>query len=286
MKKRFYGKISACLLSMTILATNAAPTGAQEDNPAIQTSYYAKEAASSDTAGIDATKMELGDMNADGEVNLLDVQAALQGILKLNTLSEAQIQAADINKDGKVTIQDVHYMLKGALNVIPDLKAVNHVQQLIAYMNTYGEKFDDGTRFIISEDYGTQNTIYYDPNDNILEFVQMKIVDDGYKTEYLSAFFTYDISTLNAVDHKINFAVNCSEDTYGYNIVSEAEFDCRTYQRGDLPFVVTKAQDSPYSDTELYKYANKTAVSAISDWNMLLYLKSGFQLSDIGFYSF
>lgn len=290
MKKGFYGKTKACLLSAMVLVTaNAVPAGAQESQPTDHmASYHAEETALYDGAGTNTNRLsvKLGDMNGDGKVSIEDVQTALKGILKLTELTEEQKLAADIDKDRKVTIRDVHYILKGALNATPDLDVQNNVRQLVEYMNKYGEEDPWGYKFITTTDSSKDNIIYYNPTENNLDFVQMKEVYTSSKTENIYISFTYDLSTLSAVDQKIYFSANCPDEPSPYEVISEASFDCKNFHKEDLKFVITESTNSKWTSTEFSNYANTSTQSAISDWNMLLYLKSGLKLSDIGFYSF
>lgn len=55
---------------------------------------------------------DLGDVDMNGTVNLLDVTLALQAYNEVRTLTADQIELADVNKDGDVTLVDVLLILK------------------------------------------------------------------------------------------------------------------------------------------------------------------------------
>ena len=48
-----------------------------------------------------------GDVNMDGQINVLDIVLAVNCILGFETLSDYQMQIADMNNDGTVNILDV-----------------------------------------------------------------------------------------------------------------------------------------------------------------------------------
>lgn len=56
-----------------------------------------------------------GDVNFDGKVNSADARLALRAVVKLATLSAAQILAADMDGDGKVTSADARTILNKAV---------------------------------------------------------------------------------------------------------------------------------------------------------------------------
>ena len=55
---------------------------------------------------------DLGDVDMNGTVNLLDVTLALQAYNEVRILTDDQIELADVNKDGDVTLVDVLLILK------------------------------------------------------------------------------------------------------------------------------------------------------------------------------
>ena len=64
------------------------------------------------------SKVDLGNVDGDGEVNIKDVKLTLQYSLSKEDLSDVQIKAADVNKDGKVDIKDVRLILLYSLQKI------------------------------------------------------------------------------------------------------------------------------------------------------------------------
>lgn len=65
-----------------------------------------------------------GDINGDGEINVLDVSLVMQYVLGLITLSEDQKIAADVNGDGLINVLDVNLIMQYSLGLIDSLKYV------------------------------------------------------------------------------------------------------------------------------------------------------------------
>lgn len=59
-----------------------------------------------------------GDIDGDGQVNILDITLALQHALHKKVLDENQLMAADVNYDGLVDIRDVVLMMQFCLDLI------------------------------------------------------------------------------------------------------------------------------------------------------------------------
>lgn len=59
-----------------------------------------------------------GDVNMDGQVNLIDAQLALKAALAITTLEEKQLQAADVDSKAGITLADAQMILKAALSII------------------------------------------------------------------------------------------------------------------------------------------------------------------------
>jgi hypothetical protein len=58
-----------------------------------------------DTIG--GTPTQSGDVNMDGQINVLDIVVTVNYVLGLDTLTEYQTSLADINSDGTVNILDI-----------------------------------------------------------------------------------------------------------------------------------------------------------------------------------
>ncbi len=54
----------------------------------------------------------IGDINGDGEINLLDLMQCLNHVAKKITLGGNAFLAADINKDGYVNLLDLMRLMK------------------------------------------------------------------------------------------------------------------------------------------------------------------------------
>ncbi len=60
----------------------------------------------------------MGDVNLDGEIDVLDVALLMRYTLELETLEEEQKKAADVNGDGKINVQDVSRLLQYVLDLV------------------------------------------------------------------------------------------------------------------------------------------------------------------------
>ena len=56
---------------------------------------------------IGGTPTQSGDVNMDGQINVLDIVVTVNYVLGLDTLTEYQASLADINNDGTVNILDI-----------------------------------------------------------------------------------------------------------------------------------------------------------------------------------
>ena len=56
---------------------------------------------------VGGTPVQSGDVNMDGQINVLDIVLAVNYILGFETLSDYQMQITDMNNDGTVNILDV-----------------------------------------------------------------------------------------------------------------------------------------------------------------------------------
>lgn len=74
----------------------------------------------SDPATGDEPKDELmlGDVNADGKLNIKDVTAVQKYAAKIVEFDEVQQAAADFNGDGKINVKDATQMQKKIANLI------------------------------------------------------------------------------------------------------------------------------------------------------------------------
>ena len=69
------------------------------------------------------TNVLLGDINGDGRVNILDLQALLRHTSRREILTdERQLLAADVNRDGRVDILDLRLLLQYVSRRIPSLE--------------------------------------------------------------------------------------------------------------------------------------------------------------------
>jgi len=67
-----------------------------------------------------AALVDSGDVNFDGEVNILDAVLLKQYLLGIIELNEEQLSRADMNIDNEVNILDLVYIIKVRILEIPD----------------------------------------------------------------------------------------------------------------------------------------------------------------------
>ena len=84
---------------------------------------------------IEGAGIQLGDVNLDNTINILDVVSMTAFILSNVDYTEYQEIAADVNKDGTTNILDVIAMLNSILNYAP-LGTIN-VNIVLSYFDTY-----------------------------------------------------------------------------------------------------------------------------------------------------
>jgi hypothetical protein len=71
-----------------------------------------------------AMAQDMGDINADGEINVQDVVLVMQHVLNLETLTAAQQGRADVNGDSLINVQDVTLIMQFALGLIDEFPVV------------------------------------------------------------------------------------------------------------------------------------------------------------------
>ena len=94
-------------------------TESSETSPEITSSETSPEITSSETSslieGIDYT---LGDVNADGKINIIDATLTQKYAIRISDLTGTQRLAADVNKDGEIDIKDATEIQKYTINLI------------------------------------------------------------------------------------------------------------------------------------------------------------------------
>ena len=61
---------------------------------------------------VEIVALELGDVNADGQVSAMDGRMILQYAAMMIDLNETQFNVADVNRDGKVTTMDARWVIQ------------------------------------------------------------------------------------------------------------------------------------------------------------------------------
>jgi competence ComEA-like helix-hairpin-helix protein len=93
-----------------------------------------------------ASANALGDINNDGQIDVLDVALALKQVLGLELLSTEHLGIADVNNDGVVDVQDVALILQKSLLLIdkfPDTSEPSPDPGLIGSVNINTASFED-----------------------------------------------------------------------------------------------------------------------------------------------
>ena len=67
-----------------------------------------------------ASAAPLGDVNDDGEINVLDVVLVMKHVLEIEELDDNQQKLADVNCDGVINVQDVTLIMQYALGLIDE----------------------------------------------------------------------------------------------------------------------------------------------------------------------
>ena len=73
-------------------------------------SWIAKRLSKLDEVYAGIPEVLRGDVNGDGEVDMMDVRKICEHIVGVNTLTDTQLKAADVNADGEVDMMDVRWI--------------------------------------------------------------------------------------------------------------------------------------------------------------------------------
>jgi competence ComEA-like helix-hairpin-helix protein len=95
---------------------------------------------------LDASANIHGDINSDGQIDVLDIALVLKQVLGLEILSTAQQGIADVNGDGVVDVQDVTLILQKSLMLIdefPNSSDPDSDPGLIGSVNINTASFED-----------------------------------------------------------------------------------------------------------------------------------------------
>ncbi len=89
-----------------------------------------------------ASAVTLGDVNEDGNINVLDVVLVMQHILGLADpeLTASQKEAADVNCDGDINVQDVNLIMQKVLGLIDEFPCDPVVEELSFTAEATGKK--------------------------------------------------------------------------------------------------------------------------------------------------
>lgn len=96
-----------------MVITNTHVAGTAEPEPSVTQ----EPDASATTEPDPTTEPGLGDVNADGKVDLADAQLLLKAALKLVTLISQQKAVADVDGNGMIQLADARKLLKVALKL-------------------------------------------------------------------------------------------------------------------------------------------------------------------------
>lgn len=141
MKKRQFTKLTAFLAAIALLG-GAGTVPLAESVPVV---LIASAAESTDSI---PTVTKLGDINDDGEVNVLDVIIMNKHLLGSGSLSAQGKVNADINKDGTATAADSLYMMKYVVKLIENLEELPEPDK-----DSYTIESQDGFRYFKYADH-------------------------------------------------------------------------------------------------------------------------------------
>ncbi|MCR5718414.1 MAG: cellulase family glycosylhydrolase [Oscillospiraceae bacterium] len=99
--------------------TTEAPTETTE--APTETTEAPTETKETPTEIIDTNDITYGDVNDDGEVNIMDVISVNKFVIGAKKLSERDMKAGDVNLDGDITADDSLLILKRAVDLITSL---------------------------------------------------------------------------------------------------------------------------------------------------------------------
>lgn len=88
-----------------------------------------------------APGIDLGDVNEDGEINVLDAILVMDYTIGLQNLTGDQLEAADVNRDGRVNVQDATMIMQYVLRIGDADKVITSVED-VEITVSYGTELD------------------------------------------------------------------------------------------------------------------------------------------------
>ncbi len=131
---------------------------------------------------------KLGDVNGDGNVNVLDVSLVRRHVLEIEELDEDQLKWADVNCDGEVDVQDVILIMQYALHIIDEFPC--DLAEIVSVMAIDRTTIEVELADHVSEEIAEDEEFYQATVGN--ESVEVEEVD--YDADDYEAILTVDMS--------------------------------------------------------------------------------------------
>ena len=156
----------------------------------------------------------LGDVNIDGELNILDIIQTIDFILLFNQPTELQFNYADVNNDGHLDILDVVEMVNMIQNNLRELSSSNLLSEYVVSNNSF-ELFGNsigGFQITFKDDINIKNTFLpvgwdlFHNDKTILAYTFNKSSNGQIKIEFYEDIKIQDIivSDINGMEMVIN----------------------------------------------------------------------------------
>lgn len=169
------------------------------------------------------------------------------------------------------------------LNTTVSYELKYNLSQLKNYILSYGEYNNAGYKAIYGEDSNYFYTISYLSDENCFNFYWY---DDA--LEYnISESIQFKLG-VTGFDYCNAELINVYDDGYDEGSYSaDIIFDTANYNSSStIPTIKIKRNTTDISGNTIVQYVNTSFKLAMSDWNLLLLKEIGWNLSDIGFYSY
>ncbi len=139
----------------------------------------------------DDTVYQLGDVNLDDKVNIIDASFIQEHIAKMRTLNDIQIKNADVNFDNKIDVTDASAIQKYLVRIIPALNKPNdenlrkEVSDNLKLFYRYSS-YNSYQLLKKAYNYNLDDEILKDLNSKLLNVVDKNNVD---KKESMNVYF-------------------------------------------------------------------------------------------------
>ena len=156
----------------------------------------------------------LGDVNIDGELNILDIVQTIDFILLFNEPTEFQFNYADVNNDGYLDVLDVVEMINMIQNNLREFSSSNLQSEFVVDKNSF-ELFGNsigGFQITLKDDMNIKNTLLpsgwdlFHNDKTIIAYTLDKSSNGQIKLEFYEDIEIQDIivSDMNGLEMVIN----------------------------------------------------------------------------------